>query len=38
MTFRNGRSFMGGELRPPEFTLSVTDAGRVKTLVEAVCS
>ncbi len=35
MIFRNRRSFMGGELRPPEFTLTVTDAGRVRSLVEA---
>lgn len=38
MNFRNGRSFMGGELRPPEFTLNVTDAGRVKALVEVMHS
>lgn len=33
MTFRNPRCFMGGELRPPEFSMSVTDAERVGNLV-----
>jgi copper homeostasis protein len=30
MKFRNSRCFMGGELRPPEFDLIKTDAGRVR--------
>jgi copper homeostasis protein len=33
MRFRNGRCFMGGELRPPEFSVTVTDADRVRELV-----
>jgi copper homeostasis protein len=32
MSFRNSRCFMGGELRPPEFSWSVTDASRVAAL------
>jgi copper homeostasis protein len=36
MTYRNPRSFMGGELRPPEYTRTVTDARRVKEFVAAV--
>lgn len=36
MTFRNPRSFMGGELRPPEFARMVTDARRVSEFVRAV--
>ena len=35
MHYRNARAFMGGELRPPEFALSVTDAGRVQQCVSA---
>lgn len=35
MTYRNLRSFMGGELRPPEFTRTVTDAQRVREFVAA---
>jgi copper homeostasis protein len=34
MRFRNDRLFMGGELRPSEFSRSVTDVGRVRALVE----
>jgi copper homeostasis protein len=34
MTYRNTRAFMGGALRPPEFTRLETDAGRVKALVD----
>jgi copper homeostasis protein len=34
MSFRNERLFMGGELRPSEFSRRVTDAGRVRALVE----
>ena len=30
MTYRNPRCFMGGELRPPEFARTVTDAARVR--------
>jgi len=33
MKFRNPRVYMGGLLRPPEYTRSVTDAGTIKTLV-----
>jgi copper homeostasis protein len=33
MLYRNSRPFMGGELRPPEFTRSVTDANRVRQFV-----
>ena len=36
MRYRNSHVFMGGELRPPEFTRQVTDAGRVRAFVEAV--
>ncbi|MCK6626819.1 MAG: copper homeostasis protein CutC [Anaerolineae bacterium] len=36
MTFRNPRSFMGGELRPPEFARMVTDARRVSEFVKAI--
>jgi copper homeostasis protein len=35
MIHRNPRVFMGGELRPPEYTLSLTDAGRIAALVRA---
>lgn len=33
MKFRNPRVYMGGLLRPPEYTRSVTDAGSIGTLV-----
>lgn len=33
MQFRNPRVFMGGLLRPPEYTRSVTDAAKIGTLV-----
>lgn len=36
MKFRNSRCFMGGELRPPEFSLLATDAARVRTFSLAV--
>lgn len=36
MTYRNPHCFMGGELRPPEFSRLVTDAQRVKNFVRAV--
>ena len=35
MRYRNARAFMGGELRPPEFALTVTDAGRVQQCMSA---
>jgi copper homeostasis protein len=35
MQFRNDRVFMGGELRPLEYTRMVTDAEKVKALREA---
>lgn len=35
MTYRNPNCFMGGELRPPEFRLTVTDPELVKTYVHA---
>ncbi|MDY6875813.1 MAG: copper homeostasis protein CutC [Chloroflexota bacterium] len=36
MKYRNTRCFMGGELRPPEFTLAVTDAHRIQAFVRAI--
>ena len=36
MEHRNSRCFMGGELRPPEFALTVTDAGRIREFVAAI--
>lgn len=36
MTYRNPNCFMGGELRPPEFTRMVTDANRIRQFVQAV--
>jgi copper homeostasis protein len=36
MQFRNLHVFMGGELRPPEFTRLVTDADRVNAFIQAV--
>jgi copper homeostasis protein len=36
MRYRNPRCFMGGELRPPEFGLSVTEAARIRALVGAL--
>jgi len=36
MRYRNTWCFMGGELRPPEFTLTVTDPNRIKAFVRAV--
>ena len=35
MAYRNPRVFMGGELRPPEYTLSVTDPSAVRAVIEA---
>ena len=36
MKYRHTQCFMGGELRPPEFTLTVTDVDRIKTFMDAV--
>ena len=36
MVYRNPHVFMGGELRPPEYSVSVTDAGRIRAFLEAV--
>jgi copper homeostasis protein len=36
MTYRNSRVFMGGTLRPPEFSWKTTDEGAVRSIVEAV--
>ena len=36
MTYRHDRVFMGGELRPPEFTRVVTDPARVRQFRQAV--
>jgi copper homeostasis protein len=30
MKYRNNRVFMGGEFRPPEFTLTVTDSNKIR--------
>jgi len=35
MDHRNARVFMGGALRPPEYTLAVTDSERVRALIAA---
>jgi copper homeostasis protein len=35
MQYRNDRCYMGGELRPPEFSLAVTDPGRVRAFINA---
>ncbi|MBC8446728.1 MAG: copper homeostasis protein CutC [Chloroflexi bacterium] len=36
MRYRNARCFMGGELRPPEFSLTVTDPHRIRAFVRAM--
>jgi copper homeostasis protein len=36
MKFRNSRCFMGGELRPPEFSLLATDTAKVRRIAHAV--
>jgi hypothetical protein len=36
MAYRNPRVFMGGELRPPEYSVSTTDAGRIRACLDAV--
>jgi copper homeostasis protein len=33
MTFRNDRCFMGGVIRPPEYSMTITDADRIRALV-----
>ncbi len=38
MTFHNPRCFMGGELRPPEYSSAVTDAARIQELVRLAAS
>ncbi len=35
MTYRNPNAFMGGELRPPEFSIDVTDVNRVSAFIQA---
>ncbi len=36
MRHRNPRCFMGGALRPPEYSWSVTDAGHIRAIVDAL--
>lgn len=36
MQYRNRRAFMGGELRPPEFSRLVTTPARVQALINAI--
>jgi hypothetical protein len=36
MQYHNPRVFMGGELRPPEYTIAMTDAGRIRAFLAAV--
>jgi copper homeostasis protein len=36
MQFRNERVFMGGTLRPPEYSRAVTDAEKVRAAIDAV--
>jgi copper homeostasis protein len=36
MRYRNTWCFMGGELRPPEFELTVTDPNRIRAFVRAI--
>jgi copper homeostasis protein len=36
MNYRPTNVFMGGTLRPPEFELSVTDAGKIEAVREAM--
>lgn len=38
MQYRNPRVFMGGELRPPEYAIEVTDVGRMRAFVDALRS
>jgi len=36
MRYRNTQCYMGGELRPPEFSLTVIDANRIRAFVRAM--
>jgi copper homeostasis protein len=36
MQYRNPRVYMGGELRPPEYTIAMTDAERIRAFRQAV--
>ena len=36
MQYHNPRVFMGGELRPPEYTIATTDAERIRAFLAAV--
>jgi len=36
MRYHNPRVFMGGELRPPEYTVAMTDARRIRAFLNAV--
>jgi copper homeostasis protein len=36
MEYRNDRCFMGGELRPPEFALEVTDPNRIRAMLRVI--
>jgi copper homeostasis protein len=36
MEYRNPHVFMGGELRPPEYTIAMTDADRIRAMSRAV--
>jgi copper homeostasis protein len=36
MSYRNSRLFMGGTLRPPEFSWKTTDENAVRSVVEAL--
>ena len=36
MEFRNERVFMGGTLRPPEYSRAVTDAKKVRTVIDSI--
>jgi copper homeostasis protein len=38
MQYRNQHVFMGGELRPPEYSRQVTDPNRIQTFVQLVTS
>lgn len=35
MVYRNARVFIGGALRPPEFTRTVSDAARIRAMLDA---
>jgi copper homeostasis protein len=36
MTFRNSRCFMGGTLRPPEFSWKTTDEAAVRSVIDTL--